>query len=309
MNGKTGVVFAFVLSMMFCTVKPLGGQQELSDSELREAFVGTHVVLKIDMPGTQKGVDLNFGQGDPMEWKDYENRMREFGVALHRGDEAMVTSLVLKNDHIEFHLDGGGYGTVHDDTGMISPRSIPKSDEQVRLEKALKDTTDGRHRRELQDRIDREEARRRYLQTQENSAAMAANQIKQQEIANRRMRGGSRFNLRWKGRIPAQELSADAVRMRLAAYVDFDNTTAPQSRDAAQQPMPTASNNNDRVSAMHRGMSMKELMDLLGPGQLVSQEMNSSNLLTQEMLFLTETSRVHVTLVDSIVIRYTIESR
>jgi hypothetical protein len=60
---------------------------------------------------------------------------------------------------------------------------------------------------------------------------------------------------------------------------------------------------------MHRGMSMKELMDLLGPGQLVSQEMNSSNLLTQEMLFLTETSRVHVTLVDSIVIRYTIESR
>jgi hypothetical protein len=54
---------------------------------------------------------------------------------------------------------------------------------------------------------------------------------------------------------------------------------------------------------------MKDLMDLLGPGQLVSQEMNSSNLLTQEMLFLTETSRVHVTLADSIVIRYTIESR
>jgi hypothetical protein len=309
MNGKTSVVLGVVLSAIFCAAKSYGGQQGTSELALREAFVGRQVVLKIDMPGTQKGVDLTFGQGDPMEWKDYENRMREFGAALHKGDQATVTSLVLKNDHIEFHLDGGGYGTVHDDTGTISPRSIPKSDEQVRLEKALKDTTDRKRRQELQDRIDHEENRRRFLQTQENSAAMAANQIKQQDIANRRLRGGSRFNLRWKGGIPAQELNADAVRLRLAAYVDFDNVTVPQLERGAQQPTPAASNNNDRVSALHRGMSMKDLMDLLGPGQLVSQEMNSSNLLTQEMLFLTETSRVHVTLVDSIVIRYTIESR
>ena len=109
MNGKTRVILGFVLSAIFCTVKSHGAQQEASELALREAFVGRQVVLKIDMPGTQKGVDLNFGHGDPMEWKDYENRMREFGAALHKGDQATVTSLVLKNDRIEFHLDGGGY--------------------------------------------------------------------------------------------------------------------------------------------------------------------------------------------------------
>jgi len=308
MKSKISVLFLIMLGAAVCIAQSSSGQQDSAESALREAFVGRQILLKLDMPGTQKGVDLDFGQNDPLVWRDYENRMKEFGVALHKGDQATVTSLVVKNDRIEFHLDGGGYGTAHDDTGSVTARIIPKSSEQERMEKALKDTTDRERRRDLQDRIDREESRRRFLQSQENSAAMVAQQIKQQEIANRRLHGGSRFNLRWKGGIPSQELSAASVRMRLASFVDFDNNAA-QQQQRAVLPTPAATANNDPLTALHRGMSLKELMNLLGSGQLVSQETGANGLLNQEMLYLTESSKVHVTLVDGIVIRYTIESR
>jgi hypothetical protein len=308
MKSKVGVLFLVMLCAVFCCAQSGSSQQSSAESALREAFVGRTVLLKLDMPGTQKGVDLNFGQSDPLEWRDYESRMKEFGAALHKGDQATVTSLVLKSDRIEFHLNGGGYGTLGDDTGSVTPHFVPKSNEQVRLEDALRNTTDRERRHELQDRIDREDSRRRYLQSQENSAAMVAQQMKQEQIANRRLQGGSRFNLRWKGGIPSQELSAAAVRARMMAYVDFDNTAAPQQQRTAL-PMPAANTNNDPLTALHRGMSLNELMNLLGSGQLVSQETNPNGSLSQEMLYQTETSRVHVMLVDSIVIRFTIESR
>ena len=174
MRIKFGTLVLVILSAVLCCAQSFAAQQDSAESALQSAFVGKQVVLKLDMPGTQKGVDLHFDQGEPLEGKDYENRMKEFGAALHRGDRATVTSLVVKNDHIEFHLDGGGYGTVHDDTGSVSPRIVPKSNEQERLEKALKTETDKNRRRDLQDRIDHEESRRRYLQSQENSAAMVA---------------------------------------------------------------------------------------------------------------------------------------
>ena len=311
MKSPLCVLVLAALSAAVCGAQSDKGQQENAERALHEAFVGRQVLLKLDMPGSQKGVDLNFEQSDPLEWRDYENRIRQFGAAIHKGEVATVTSLVIKNDHIEFHLDGGGYGTAHDDTGSVSAPLVPKSSEQEKLEKDLKNETDKDRRRNLQDRINFLEGRRREQQSRENAAAMVAQQLKQQEIADRRLHGGSRFNLRWKGGIPPQELSAAAVRMRLAAYIDFANNATPQPPvpPSPMQSSTSPASGNANLNALHRGMSLNELMNLLGSGQLVSQETGSNGMLTQEMLYETDTSRVHVTLVDSIVIRYTIESR
>ena len=45
-------------------------------------FTGKEVVLKIDMPGTQQGVDLRFSKDNPMNWKEYSGPAQEY----RRGD-------------------------------------------------------------------------------------------------------------------------------------------------------------------------------------------------------------------------------
>jgi hypothetical protein len=83
---------------------------------LQSYFVGRQVRLKIDMPGTARGVDLRVDAGDPMDWKQYSSRLKESGPAIRSGDRATVTTIVVKKNLIEFQLDGGGFGTFWDDS-------------------------------------------------------------------------------------------------------------------------------------------------------------------------------------------------
>jgi hypothetical protein len=64
------------------------------------------VKVKIDMPGSQKGVDLRFDKPVPMDWKEYSSHIKAFGPAIHKGDVASATAIVVKKDRIEFQLTG-----------------------------------------------------------------------------------------------------------------------------------------------------------------------------------------------------------
>src|ERR1017187_9226870 len=114
------------LALAFCCVLPVSGQGD--PSSLEGYFTGKMVVAKIDMPGTEKGVDLAFNKPTPLDWKEYSSRLTAFGTAIRKGDTARITKIVLKGDHIEFHLDGGGYGTVGEDTNtVVTETQVPKS--------------------------------------------------------------------------------------------------------------------------------------------------------------------------------------
>src|SRR5271154_7045270 len=99
-----------------------------SESDVQNYFQGRQVQTKIDMPGTQQGVDLRFDRGTPMDWKQYSSRLKKFGVAIPKEERATVTSVVVKKDLIEFQLDGGGFGTFGDDTNTtVNPTPVEKS--------------------------------------------------------------------------------------------------------------------------------------------------------------------------------------
>src|ERR1700677_1035791 len=102
-----------LFAMAVCALPLLNAQD--SDA-LSNYFTGKEVVLKIDMPGTQQGVDLSFNKDNPMNWKQYSSRLKANGVAIHKGDTARITGFVVKDDRIEFQLDGGGFGTLFDDS-------------------------------------------------------------------------------------------------------------------------------------------------------------------------------------------------
>lgn len=120
----------------FCCVLPASSQTDPSSFE--GFFTGKMVVARIDLPGSEKGVDLSYNKPSPMDWKEYSSRLTAFGVAIHKGDEARITKVVVKNDRIEFHLDGGGFGSFGDDTNTtVTPIPVAKSQREKDLRSRL----------------------------------------------------------------------------------------------------------------------------------------------------------------------------
>ncbi|HTZ56756.1 MAG TPA: hypothetical protein VMB49_01600 [Acidobacteriaceae bacterium] len=283
---------------------PLSAQNSAS---LTNYFVGKEVVVKLDMPGSQQGIDLRFNNDNPMNWKEYSNRLKANGVAIHKGDTARVTGFVVKNDRIEFQLDGGGFGTFGDDTSTtVTPQVVDKSDYEKQLERDIANTTDEDRKRQLQRDLDRERARRERQNQDNRAAADVASQIKAQKVADKRLQGGSRFNLRWSGSIPPDQLNPDAVMKLLADYVTFAG--AQQAAPPATLQASTGDAAIPATAQLKRGMKMAEVTNLFGPGKQLSESVSGDGLKTQVFEYTTGARIVNVTYVEGLVVRYSIAS-
>ena len=75
---------------------------------LKRAFEGTMVTVRMDMPGTEDGVDVYPGTGTPLDYARYAQWLKTYGVAIRTGESVMVTKMKVKDDLIEFQLGGGG---------------------------------------------------------------------------------------------------------------------------------------------------------------------------------------------------------
>ncbi len=301
-SGRSRVVFAVTLWAL-----ALSGQ----NSDPLQSLVGKEVVVKIDMPGTQQGVDLRFNKDNPMNWKEYSNRLKANGVAIRKGDTARVTGVVVKDDRIEFQLDGGGFGTFFDDSSStVTPQSVDKSDYEKQLERDIANSTDDDQRRRLQRDLDRERARRQRQEDDNRNAAQVASQIKAQKVADQRLQGGSRFNLRWDGKIPPDQKSPEAVMKLLSDYLSFEGNG--QAGPAPGPPPPMQNGASDgaipATAQLKRGMKMDEVTQLFGQGKQVSQSVSGDGLKTQVVEYVSGDRRVDVTYVEGLVVRYSISS-
>jgi len=294
-----------ILAMALCTLS-LNAQS--SPSPLVSYFTGKEVVLKIDMPGSQKGVDLRYNKNIPMDWKEYSGRIKTYGAAIRKGDTARVTGIVVKDDRIEFQLDGGGFGTFGDDSDTtITARPVEKSDREKDLERQIANTDDPDLKRKLQRDLDRERSRRERQEADNRNAAQIASQIKAQKVADDRTRGGSRFNLRWSGSIPADQKNPDAVMKLLADYMSFGG---PQDAGAPPVPQNTAGDAAIPATAqLKRGMHIEDVTKLFGPGQKLSESVSPEGLKTQTFQYSTGDRRVDVIYVEGLVVRYSISSK
>lgn len=307
------------LGIAVCCALPALGQTD----SLESYFTGKEVMMKIDMPGSQKGVDLNYKKPVAMDWNDYSSRIKTYGIAVHKGDVVRVTKFVVKNDMIEFQVAGGGFGAAGDDANTtVSANVLPKSDYEKDLEKQVSAATDPKKKRDLQQDLDRERSRRQRIDAQNASDAQVASQIKAQQVAVRRLGGGSRFNMRWQGSIPSDNRNPDAVMKLLAEYVEFNPaagsgnrpTPAQYGPQPAQYPAaaqyPQAAPPAGDPAQVKRGMRMDEVARAMGSsGRTVSQTVSNEGLKTQVVEYLTADSIVSVTYVEGVVVRYAMNSR
>jgi hypothetical protein len=236
--------------------------------DLKKAFEGKFIVVKMDMPATQYGIDLTPGREPAIDYKAYSQRVKEYGIALRAGDRVMVTTIRVKKKNIEFQLGGGGYGTFGDDSGYVSTSTESKSQREKDLERWIKDERDpykrSRMQRELDDlRRDRERENRRR---EADAADLTVR--KQSDIAQKRLDAGSRFNL-WfdEFQLASRPPTPAELRRMLAEYVDFGEGPPPRLESRSQPmapPPPPPRGDIARVTELRRGMSMIEVHDMLG---------------------------------------------
>ncbi len=272
-----------------------------SEAVLREFFEGQTVTLKQSMPGTEEGVDIYPGTTRPLDYPRYAKRLKEHGTAIRSGETALVTKLKVKSKHIEFQLDGGGYGTMGDETSPnVSTAAAPKTQREKNLEADLRRERDPVRKQSMREELDGLKRDREREDARNRSAVAEAEEHRKQNIRQRRLEGGSRFNIRYQDQLPAAALTPDAVMAALADYVTFgrlEDDTARRDRTATPR----------RAGLLRKGMLLQDADAMLGFAvRTTDRKEGSLNVRTRE--YATEDGRVVADFVEGVLVRYTMTS-
>lgn len=267
-----------------------------TEDALRVYFEGKTVRVKLEMPGTSQGVEVYPGTSMPVDFPQHAGRLKRFGTAYRRGDEALVTKVKLKDDHIEFQLGGGGYGTFgDDDSPYVSFSPAPKTEREKNLERDLAKTTDAAQKRTMREELDRLRKSREREDTRNRAEAAQAQQIKEANIRQRRIEGGSRFNIRYRGGIPADALTTESVMRALGEYLEFGMVSD------GGGPAPGG------VNELRKGLTVEQVDAMLGRPETIAQRMEGT-LSVSTSHYRTRDRRITAEFVEGVLIRYTITS-
>jgi hypothetical protein len=297
------------LVLLALLISPLVAHAQ-SEAALKEYFEGRTVKLKLAMPGTEDGVDVYPGTSKPLDFPRHADRIKDYGTALRAGDQALVTKLKVKAKLIEFQLDGGGYGTSGDETSSsVSVASAPRTKREQNLEAELKREIDPVRRRAIKEELDDLKARRAREDARNRASVAEAEESKKANIRQRRLEGGSRFNIRYKDGVPATAITPEAIKEALAAYVDFDEPAPPPTEITSALPVagsvPTGKPAQGGLPT--KGMLQADVDELLGAPQRTSNRMEG-RLKVSTRVYPTAAGQVTAEFVEGVLIRFSMTS-
>jgi hypothetical protein len=270
-----------------------------SEADLKSAFEGTRVTLRMDMPGDSDGVDVHTDAKQAIDFNKYKDALKRYGTAIHAGDTAVVSLIKVKKDLIEFQFGGGGFGTFGDDTSTSANLKLPEKTSRERdLEKRIKDEDDRDRRHRLERELDDLRERRERETERVMAERERIEEQKRERIAEQRLRSGSRFNVRYDDRVPAGMRPEDLMAA-LADYVDFAGR--PGRRQTAPPPAGDA-------AMVRKGLLRSEAERLFGSPASAS-ERREGGLEVTTLVFIAGDQRITAEFVDEVLIRYTIMSR
>jgi hypothetical protein len=271
-----------------------------NEAALRSFFEGKRVTLKIDMPGTSDGVDVKIGPGRTLDSSRLSDRLKRYGVAIPAGATTTVTLVKVKKDLIEFQLGGGGYGTFGDDTSSsVDMPLVEKSNREKDLESLVKRETDATKKRTLQRELDdlrnarERENRRITVEKQSLDKQKAA------EVADHRLRGGSRFNIHYTNNVPTAVTPNDVVEL-LSEWIDFSGKpltpTSVQSKTPVGGVLPK------------KGMLRADAERQFGK-PIESTERREGTLRVVTLVFVRGEQHITAEFVEDVLIKYTVMSK
>lgn len=215
---------AGALALVLCSLVFAQTTRKEAEAKLKQVFEGKKVIVKIDMPGTRDGVDIRPEKGAALDMAKYSRRLADFGTSIMKGETVVVTMVELGGDEVEFHLNGGGYGsggdTSSEPVAPKYPQALPKSSRELELEESLKTETNRSRIDYLRSELRRERDRRE----RDDERAMNDYRYRMEEresvIRERRLRRGSRFHVRF-SELKTVTITPEMLMGYLAEYVDF----------------------------------------------------------------------------------------
>ena len=281
-----------------------------SEAALKEFFEGQTVTVKVAMPGAEDGVDVYPGTAKPLDFPRHASRLKQYGTALRSGDRALVTKLKVKSKLIEFQLDGGGYGTMGDETSSnVNVGNAPKTKREQNLEAELKREKDPVRRRDMKEELDDLKSRREREDARNRASVADAEETKKANIRQRRLEGGSRFNIRYNEGVPATALTPEAVKEALAAYVDFGNAAPAAAESAPAMPvagsLPAGRPASGGLPA--KGMLVAEVDNLLGAPERTSDRLEG-RLKVNTRVYRASGGQISAEFVEGVLFRFSMTS-
>jgi hypothetical protein len=282
---------------------PVSALNAQNATALSQYFEGKQVVVKMDMPGSQEGVDIYPQRPNPLDAKAYGRRMKSFPVSLRTGDSVVVTTVKVKDKLIEFQLGGGGFGTFGDNTDT-SVNFIPanKSQREKDLEDQLKHTDDRDERDRIQRKLDDLRRQREHDDQRNRAMAERAAAIKRERVNEERAKAGSRFNLKYDGKVPPN-LTPQDVTAALSQYVSFP----PELAGAGQPPaIAVPPSTAGPAGNLHKGMRQDEVRALFG-APTNTADANRDGLQVHSETFVRGNSTIHTQFVNGVLVGYSVD--
>jgi hypothetical protein len=257
-------------------------------------------VVKLEMPGTEAGVDVHPRAAQPIDFPQHASRLKRFGTAIRNGEEVLVTRVKVKRDLIEFQLAGGGYGTFGDDAGSVHVPTASKTEREKNLEKEVPRVTDPALKKRLREELDALRKEREREDARNRAEAAQAEQAKQANIRQRRIEGGSRFNVRYRDGVPPDALTPDGLMAALSEYLDFSPMLAQRSPDPAPR-------DPARGDELRKGLTVDEVDALFGRPESIA-ERKEGTLSVSTSVYRSRDRRITAEFVEGVLIRFVIGS-
>lgn len=278
------------------------------ETTLRKFFEGRSVTVRIDMPATSSGIEVQPTAELPISFPDVAKSIKSYGVAIHQGESVMVTKVHVKGDRIEFQLGGGGFGTFGDVLSMSSTQGTAsyagKSNHEKDLEQQIKRETNAARRTRLQRELSDLQRERRRDNNDASAQNLAASQTAQEKEAEARARSGSRFNIRYRGGFAPGALTPEGVMSALGEYVEFPwvgGAMASASSPAAVE----SSGDAAAPTSLRKGLTVSQVEALLGSARTATTDKQSGmEIATRE--YSSDGNRVVTKFVGGVLVDYTI---
>jgi hypothetical protein len=283
-----------------------------TESELKDFFEGKSVIVKVDMPATQEGIDVFPDARRAIDFSQYSARLKSYGVAIKNGDSVMITKVRVKDKVIEFQLAGGGFGTFGDDTSSVYTPLVSKTKREKDLERLVKGEDDPVRKRRLQRELDDVRAERERADASNRAAAASASEVKKARIAADRLHSGSRFNLRYQNGVPPG-LDPDGIMRALSEYVEFPFAGDPRPSPAraaqlAQPPRAAHPAQEPLSTVIRKGMSMADVEQALGKADKTSVRTDGSVRIVTAV-FTRGDQVISADFIEDVLVKYSISSR
>ncbi len=305
--------------LAFLITSQMAAQNQAAVSQF---FEGKQVIVKMDMPGTQQGVDIYPQRPQTLDVKSYGNRLKKFGTSLRNGDTVVITKVKVKDNNVEFQLGGGGYGTAFDDTdSSVHYTPADKSNREKELQNQLNAETDPDRRRSLQRELDDVRSQRERQDRRDQARAEDAADSKKQRIAVNRQQGGSRFNIRFDAKRDIEALTPEVIMAALTQYVEFPPASfgGGGSAHAAAEPPAAPGNPSgppprpqavaaDPAKDLQKGMSLERVEAIFGQ-PIETHDNSHDGMKVMSYTFQSKEQTMKGDFVNGVLVQYTVSSR